>query len=369
MAPSIHDTPSTTMLRTWFAPVLEHGSKWCAPNLDTTLAFVRAGDHELPLTINDEQWDNSWFCSPFTHYISYAQEEIVGAVGKALGLPACLILRALGRWLRRADFNRVVMVNNWLMSTNPWPKMDGHTLAPMIETLRLRWPEHALVFRSLTDGIDQPVIDALRCAGARLIPSRQVWWFDHDSQAVKHATNWKRDVRLLRSSDLDRVTHDDLSGDDFDALAQLYDELYLGKYSRHNPAYSAPWLRHLWQHRLLRFTALRQPGGDLIGVEACGVINGTMVSPVVGYSLRFPMELGLYRRLAAVPVLAAQEARVQLNLSAGVGRFKATRGGQPLMEYIAVLDAHLPASRRAPWQLVEVISREVLAPLTRRWGL
>jgi hypothetical protein len=94
-----------------------------------------------------------------------------------------------------------------------------------------------------------------------------------------------------------------------------------------------------------------------------------MVSPVVGYSLQSPLDLGLYRRLAAVPVLAAQEAHVPLNLSAGVGRFKATRGGQPLMEYIAVLDAHLPASRRAPWQLIETISRQVLAPLTQRLGL
>ena len=279
------------------------------------------------------------------------------------------MLRGLGRWLHRADFNRVVMVNNWLMSTNPWPKITGHALAPMIEALRLRWPEHALVFRSLTDGIDQPVIDALRCAGARLIPSRQVWWFDPDSKAVKHATNWKRDVRLLHSSDLERVPHDELRDDDFEVLAALYHELYLGKYSRHNPVYSAAWLRHLWQQRLLRFTALRQPGGGLIGVEACGVIHGTMVSPVVGYSLQSPLDLGLYRRLAAVPVLAAQEARVPLNLSAGVGRFKATRGGQPLMEYIAVLDAHLPASRRAPWQLIETISRQVLAPLTQRWGL
>lgn len=369
MAPSIHDTPASAMLRTWFAPVLEHGSQWCAPNLDTTLAFVRAGEHELPVTINEAEWDNSWFCSPFTHYISYAQEEIVGAVGKVSGLPACLMLRLLGKWLRRADFNRVVMVNNWLMSTNPWPKIEAHTLPPMIEALRLRWPEHALVFRSLTDGIDQTVIDALRCAGARLIPSRQVWWFDHDSKAVQQATNWKRDVRLLRRPDLERVSHDDLRSDDFDDLTRLYHELYLDKYSRHNPAYTAPWLRHLWQHRLLRFTGLRRPGEKLIGVEACGVIHGTMVSPVVGYALQCPVELGLYRRLAAVPVLAAQEARVPLNLSAGVGRFKATRGGQPLMEYIAVLDAHLPASRQAPWHLIEAFSRYVLAPLTQRWGL
>lgn len=366
---TLHDAPTDAKLRAWFVPVLTHGTRWCAPNLDTTCAFLRVGDLELPLTVNDGQWENSWVCSPFTHYISYAQQEISHACPAMLAWPVNLLLRGLGRWLRAAEFNRVVMVNNWLMSTNPWPEWNGGGLLAAVCALRRKWPHHALVFRSLNERADGPLLEALRAVGARLIPSRQIWWFAADAPAVKGARALKKDRALLQRNDLERVDHASLKTDDFPALTALYHELYLGKYSQHNPAYTVEWLRHLWQHDLLRFTALRerrQDGvGDIIGVEACGILHDTMVSPVVGYALSQAQEFGLYRRLAAVPVLAAQQQNVPLNLSAGVGHFKAMRGGEPVMEYLAVMDAHLPLQRRLPWSFVEALSRGVLAPVVR----
>ncbi len=353
-------------LQAWFAPVLSHGSRWCAPNLETTCAFLRAGDVELPLTVNESQWDNSWVCSPYTHYVSYAREEIRSAVPGLLSWPATGLLRLVGGWLRTAQFNRVVMVNNWLMSTNPWPEVGEATARKLIEALRTRWPDHALVFRSLNERSDTICLEALARHGARLIPSRQVWWFAPDSAAVARARAWRKDMRLVQRSDLDRIEHDDLCAEDFPRLASLYHELYLGKYSRHNPAYTADWLRHLWRQNLLRFSALRQPGGALVGVEACGILHGTMVSPIVGYAVGLPQDLGLYRRLAAVPVMAARREGAPLNLSAGVGGFKALRGGEPVMEYLAVVDGHLAPRRRIPWRAIEALSRGVLAPVARR---
>jgi hypothetical protein len=100
----------------------------------------------------------------------------------------------------------------------------------------------------------------------------------------------------------------------------------------------------------------------MAGVEACGLVNDVMVSPVVGYDTSLPQSLGLYRRLAAVPVLTARECGVPLNLSAGVGRFKRLRGGEAVMEYLAVIDSHLPANRRFPWRFIEILSRGLLAP-------
>jgi hypothetical protein len=366
---SIHERPQDARLAAWFAPLHTHGTRWGAQNLDTHCAFLRVGSHELPLTANDAEWDNSWVCSPFTHYVSYAEEEIRNAVPGPIAIPLTLLWRMLGRWLRAAEFNRVVMVNNWLMSTNPWPVMEDEAIRSTIESLRARWPAHALVFRSLNEKADVAVLNSLRRHGARLVPSRQIWWFEPGSKAVQSARAWKKDRRLLRQGDLDLMEHDSLREEDFPALAALYHELYLQKYSRHNPAYTADWLLHLWRERLLRFTALREPSGALVGVEACGVFAGTMVSPVVGYSLAQAPAVGLYRRLAAIPVLAAQKENVPLNLSAGVGRFKALRGGEPVMEHLAVVADHLPVSRRMPWRMIEAVSRGVLAPVVRSMEL
>jgi hypothetical protein len=186
---------------------------------------------------------------------------------------------------------------------------------------------------------------------------------------VARSPEFRKDANLLRRGDLEVVPSEALGADDFPALTKLYEDLYLEKYSRHNPRFSQAWLLHLHQEGLARFTALRDPSGRLAGVEACTELHGVLTSPVVGYDTSLPKSLGLYRRLAVVPVLEARRRGIPLNLSAGVGRFKALRGGEPVMEYLAVHDRHLPAWRRRPWTCIGWISSKILAPHVQKHGL
>ena len=366
---SISETPLGETGRTWFAPVLAHGTLVCASNLDTRMAFLQAGGFEFPLTVNDEEWENSWFCSPWTHYISYAREEIARAVASPLAMVAGAAFGAIGTWFRRAELNRAVMVNNWLHSTNPWPAWSGRELESALAALRERWPDHAVIFRSLNTRECPDLLVALRSAGARLVPSRQVWYYEPDSAEVSASEEFRKDVRLLQRGDLKIVPHEALAPDDFNRLTELYTQLYIRKYSGHNPRYTADWLRHLHSKGLAKFTALREAESGFVGVEACCELHGVLTSPIVGYDLGKPRSLGLYRRLAVVPLLEARARNLPLNLSSGVGRFKALRGGKPEMEYLAVFDAHLPARRRRPWRMIEELSKRLLAPYTVRHGL
>ncbi|RFC44314.1 MAG: hypothetical protein DVB23_002347 [Verrucomicrobia bacterium] len=365
----ISHEPVSPVLRGWFAPVLRHGSLWCAPNLDAQCAFLQAGEREVPLSVNWQEWENSWVCSPYTHYVSYAREEIARALPSAVGASVAHVWSGLGAWFRSAQLNQVVMVNNWLMSTNPWPTGDGAWLGAAVAAMQQRWPEHALIFRSLNERESAPLLEALRRHGAHLIPSRQIWWYDPHSERVRRSRDVRKDVNLLQRGDLRRVEHEELREEDFPRLTSLYERLYVHKYSRHNPRYSTDWLRHLWTENHLRFTALRDESDQIVGVEACGLINGVMVSPIVGYDPGTPRSLGLYRRLAVLPILSAREKGVSLNLSAGVGRFKALRGGEPVMEFLGVIDSHLPVRRRLPWRFIEGLSRGLLEPVVRRLKL
>ena len=359
---SISPTPCNPFLQTWFAPLLEHGATFCASNLDTSISFLRAGDIELPLTCNEAEWGNSWICSPYTHYVSYAREEIERAAGPATQSIVGAALSGIGAWLKRVEFNRVVMVNNWLLSTNPWPKWDGENLPEVFRVLTTQWPDHALVFRSLNEKESAPLLDRLRRAGARIVPSRQVWWYEPDSTAVSRSRDFRKDRNLLQQDDLVVVPHEELRASDFPAIKTLYDSLYLKKYSPYNPQFSVSLLQHWHQENLAKFTALRTKGGTFVGVEACVALHGVLTSPVVGYDLTAPLSLGLYRRLAAIAVLEGRRTGTPLNLSAGVGRFKALRGGEATMEFIAVYDSHLPLRRRLPWKVIEQGSVRVLAP-------
>jgi hypothetical protein len=361
--------PETELLQRWFRPILEHGSTVCAPNLQTEFAFLQTPTMELPLSINETEWDNSWICSPWNHYVTYAKEEIARATGGAVAAIAAVFLDGIGAWLKRAQFNKVVMVNNWLLSTNSWPAWDAHDLPEVIKTLTARWPDHAILFRSLNGKESGPLIAAFEGTGGQLVPSRQVWWYEAGSKAVAKSPDLRKDVKLLRRGDLTVIPDEELQPGDFPELVALYDSLYLGKYSRHNPQFTEAWLLHLHQEKLARFTALRDATGPLVGVEACAVLNGILTSPIVGYDLSLPQSLGLYRRLAALPILEGGRLGLPLNLSAGVGRYKALRGGEAVMEYIGVYDRHLPFSRRFPWKVIGLISRRLLAPFVRRNGL
>ncbi len=361
--------PETEPLRRWFRPLLEHGSTFCALNLETEFAFLRTPTMELPLSINETEWDNSWICSPWNHYVTYAKEEIARATGGAVAVIAAMFLDGIGVWLKRSQFNKVVMVNNWLLSTNSWPTWDAHDLPEVIKALTTRWPDHAILFRSLNGRESGPLIASFEGAGGRLVPSRQVWWYEAGSKAVAKSPDFRKDVSLLQRGDLAVIPDEELQLGDFPELLALYDSLYLGKYSRHNPQFTESWLRHLHTEKLARFTALRNAEGALIGVEACAVLNGILTSPIVGYDPDQPQSLGLYRRLAALPILEGGRLGLPLNLSAGVGRYKALRGGEAVMEYIGVFDRHLPFSRRLPWKVIGLISRRLLAPYVRKNGL
>jgi hypothetical protein len=365
----ISSEPESETLRKWFRPILEQGSTFCAPNLKTEVAFLRTSTMELPLTINEAEWDNSWICSPWNHYVTYAKEEIARASGRATALVATAFLDGIGTWLKAAQFNKVVMVNNWLLSTNSWPHWDARDLPAVLEALIRRWPDHAVVFRSLNAKESAPLIDAFKSAGGSLIPSRQIWWYEAGSPAVAKSPDFRKDLKLLHRGDLSIVPDEEMAPDDFPALLALYDALYLGKYSRHNPRFTGAWLSHLHAEKLARFTALRDSSGRFVGVEACAVLNGILTSPIVGYDLSLPQSLGLYRRLAALPILEGGRIGLPLNLSAGVGRYKALRGGEAVMEYLGLYDRHLPFSRRLPWKVVGGISRRILAPYVQRRGL
>lgn len=366
---TISQSPEDRTLRQWFRPFLDFGTTFCAPNLETTVAFLRTDHIEVPLTVNEAEWENSWICSPWTHYITYAREEIDRATGRTTSFVAGKVLNLVGRWLRRADFNRVVMVNNWLLSTNPWPEWEARELPEVLAALTTRWPDHAIIFRSLNSKESGPLIDALAQAGARLVPSRQVWWYGANSKEVSRSRDLRKDVAMLKRDDLEVVPNEAIHESDFAELTTLYNQLYLEKYSRHNPRFTQQWFSYLHRENLARFTALRTPAGQFLGVEACCSLHGVLTSPVVGYDLTVPQTLGLYRRLAALPVLEARRLGQPLNLSAGVGRYKALRGGEAVMEYLGVYDRHLPLRRRTPWSFVDLLSTRLLAPYVRSKGL
>lgn len=353
---------------TWLQALLELPSHKLVHNVETELAQVSCAGHQLPITVNYTEWDNSYVCSPYTAFISYATEELVKLQSPALEGALKHFIRWLGSVLRSGDINRVVHINNWLLSTNLYPDWNGEGADELHHQLRGDHPDHVLVFRSLNPVTNANLMSCLQDLGYRLLPSRQVYLFDARHGKLRKPKNVHYDHALLhRRTEYERVEHQQLQKSDFPRIVDLYNQLYLEKYSQHNPSFSLELIRLWHQSGALKMTGLRHPNGHLDGIVGLWEKNGVTTVPLVGYEMSVPQKQGLYRMLMAVAIEDAHHRQILLNLSAGASHFKRLRGGKAELEFSAVYYRHLPWRKRLIWALLDGVLSHLAAPLMRHF--
>ncbi len=181
--------------------------------------------------------------------------------------------------------------------------------------------------------------------------------------------NLRRDLKLPERwpSQASPAAH--WSPADFDRAEALYGLLYLEKYSRLNPQYTAGLLAAWSRAGLLRLTGYRTESGELCAVVGLFEQGGTVTAPIVGYDTAMPQSLGLYRLLMATVFAHAIETDQRVNLSAGAAGFKQLRGGLGEIEYSAVFARHLGRAPRAAVRTLASAARSIGEPLMRRYRL
>ncbi len=344
-------------------------------NVATHLRLLDTGDHLMPVSVNDggERADNSYVVSPLTAYTGYASYEI-GQLGRPwLAAPLRRLVRGIGGWLEQARIDRIVQVNNWLLSTNLYPSdWDGADLPAITRLLVNTYPDHAIGFRSLNRYSNAGVIAQLEALGYLAIPSRQVYLFDGSDgpgSAYLFRRDSRRDARLLARTGYVQVPGEVLTDADYPRLEQLYNLLYLEKYCPLNPHFSADWLHAGQRDGWLRLTALRSPAGRIDAVLGWVANDRILTTPVVGYDTALPQKLGLYRLTSQISLEEAARRGGLLNMSAGAADFKRMRGGQPEIEYSMVLVKHLPRQRQRVWRLLGRLLHAVGVPIMRKLKL
>jgi len=336
-------------------------------NLTTHIDVLGRSPGAVPVTVNHSETGNSWVCSPHTAYVRYSREELARLAHPWLAAPFAAVCGTLGAYLRKAEIDTAVAINNWTLSTNLYPHLNGGQLRDWIEEGRQRWPRHALWFRSLNERYTPDWLEQLANLGCHMIPSRQVYLYDRIDTGTRAPANLRRDLQLLRSRQHEVIEADSWSPADFERAAALYEMLYMDKYSRLNPHYDASFLRGWHAAGLLRLMGWRGESGELeavVGIFGSGV---TLTAPIVGYDTTSPPRRGLYRLLmAAVFDLAARTGQ-RVNLSAGAAHFKRLRGGIASIEYSAVFARHLPRKRQRAIRLLSRLTSSLGEPLMKRF--
>jgi hypothetical protein len=158
-------------LRAYVEAFTRDGSQHLIANLRTRVMVLRVGDLALPLTINDSEYDNTYVCSPYTAFALYAKDEMRLLPG-LLRVPLRCLTDISGVTLKTARINRMVQVNNWMLSTNLFPRFGPGgcplPLAAITDMLTSAWPEHLIYVRSLNAWDNAPLCTQLIQAGLYL---------------------------------------------------------------------------------------------------------------------------------------------------------------------------------------------------------
>ncbi|MBZ9989295.1 GNAT family N-acetyltransferase [Mesorhizobium sp. BH1-1-5] len=340
-------------------------------NLKTKVETFEVAGRAFPLTLNDaDEAPNCYICCPSSAYIDYAMDETRNFAAHPLLRRALnALIRACAPLLRASGLDRQAQVNNWLYSTNPVPLLDRRTAASLRADLTARFPDRSIVIRSLNDVADPATIAALKAEGFRMLAARQIYIFADRSATPALTRDMKRDRARLRATPFERVGNGDFTEADYARAEQLYDLLYLDKYTPLNPHYTARYIAEMHRRGIISLAGLRRPGGELVAITGLFENGGTLTQPIVGYDTALPVADGLYRMMMAVAQDHATARGLFFNMSAGAADFKQRRGAVAAIEYNAVYAGHLARRRRLAIRVMETVLALVGIPLLRRFEL
>ncbi len=350
-------------------PFITQGSKVFIRNLNTQLSLLSMGEVALPLTLNHWEYENSYVCSPYTAFVSYTKEELRKLKSPLLIYPLQALISLLSFALKACEINRVVHVNNWMLSTNLYDDIPLNEVPKITQQLVGQYPNHLIIFRSLTEYTNAALKEKLVQSGYILIPSRQVYFFDRKKIDFLKRHNTQIDLKLLAKTPYRLQRHEDISELDYERITELYNLLYIDKYSHHNPQFTCKLIRLWHEEKLMTFYGFRDSEGILQGVVGYFIQNRVMTTPLVGYNTTISQAHGLYRMLIALVLRDAAEKEIVLNLSSGASGFKVLRGAFPEIESSAVYAKHLSLKRRILIRSLQFILERIGVPLMKKYRL
>lgn len=362
--------------RDYLLPLICEGVKPYIANVQTTMLALEIDDMVLPVTVNDTEYENAYVCSPYTHYVSYAKEELYHLQTPWLEKLLESVLTILGICLKAGRINKVVCVNNWLVSTNLYHPMTREQIERITGFLQEAYPDHAILFRSVQEGTGNVLPELFAQCRYKALMSRQIYVYDPEyDHLLPSKQRWilKRDQKLLARSSYAVRRNEEIGEEEIGRIVELYNKLYLDKYSIQNPQFTERFIRLALRKRLLSIAVL-SPRSERENQRADAVLgyfvrDGVMTTPLFGHDTGLFAETGLYRLLSAQLVADSRQAGLILHQSSGAASFKRCRGARAFVEWNVVYDRHMPFWRRSVWSFLQWISEWIGVPLMKRFKL
>lgn len=303
----------------------------------------------------------------YSSYIGYILKDLTST-----SLVATFFKRLLelcGRVFKKVEINKVVYVNHWLLSTNLYPNLTNEQVLQITKCLKKEYPDHAIVFKNIAPRLLPELFDNLKAQSYRMIVSRQVFILDKEARKginKRQRAKVKKDRKLIEDSDY--YFSGSINDNDFERLAEIYQQLYIGKYSIYNPCYTSEFFELLKDNPLFNLQILRTEDA-IDGLLLTFSTDNQSTCPAMGYQLDKMPENALYRMLVAKLTADSEENNLDFHMSAGVGDFKKQRGARAETEYSAIYFEHLPLRRKFVYFVLQKITNNIVIPIFKRYKI
>lgn len=339
--------------------LMQQGSSAFIKNAKTQLFVIKINDKIIPITVNNTEYENSYLLS--NYFVITQLHERKHFILKPL-------INILGSLLKLCKINKVVIINNWLMSTNPYPELSNDEVAKIVQLLITHFPHHYFMFRSITRYGGDPLFKVLQNQQFHLLFSRNVYLYDTNQQKKlsnrmvrKQSDDFNRIV--AKQYQLEEVTQ--LSTNEESRILDLYKQVYIDKHTKYSPQYSSLYLQELLKNKLIKLKVLKKEG-KIYGAAGFFQKERFLLTAFFGYDTSLPQEEGLYRMLSGVIMEETKTAQLIGHQGSGAPDFKLWRGCTQEAEYTAIFDKHLPFHRRLFWSLAKKYSLSSLLPKSNK---
>jgi len=282
-----------------------------------------------------------WVTSLATLLGPVAREEIRREMTGPASMAALALSHLVEGFARAIRLDETAYAGHDLLTTSLYA---GKPAAPAL-------PGKATIVRSLTR---HHHAETLR--GGVLWPVRVVWLIDDPKRDWLPRRDVRRDRKQLSESGLTRGHYTALTDTHLDRVMALYRRLYIDRYSRYNPDYRPDYIRAMLADGRLEILTLERDGA-ISAFCAIHCWGGSLSVPMLGYDDSLSDGDALYRMIMVLPVETAMARALGVNLSAGAARFKRHRGATPHVEYLMIIDDHLPGWRRFGYRAVGALLR------------
>ncbi|MFI3255749.1 MAG: hypothetical protein R3Y63_15705 [Eubacteriales bacterium] len=318
----------------------------------------------IPVFVGESAPKNTYLVSLFSHYILYAKEELGELNNKTMECFGNIALSLVGFLLKPCRIDDVVYVNQLLVSTNLYPDFPFHE--EVNHFLAKKFPKKVICWNSINEKTTPTLYQEMKRTEMLFLPSRSVFYYTEFPN--KLSRDLKRDIAFRSKSNL-LIKKLETNNFDGDRVKQLYDMLYLDKYSKFNPNYTKSYFESTLSTGFIEYYGLFD-GEEMVGVVGFFTVENTSATPVVGVDSSRSIKEGIYRLLVLKAYDEARNNDRIFHCSAGAGSFKRNRQAKNVFEYrVLHFSKTTTVGQRTALKLIAWIFEKIVIPMMKKKGL